>query len=425
MNTDFFVGVLDSYLENIKSLRIFIMSVEKIFREQRIAKIKQNKNDIALYILLINKKNPDFYKLTDHQIEILNNIKRDNIDFRIENNELVGFDFQNENDLLEFIESVDGYELTRKQMQLLYENSLITTIIYLESLETKLIQEFLVKYPEKIGIKKKSLTFEQITKLGSLEDARKFLIEKEVHDIMHDSFKDRQEFYEQKLNLNIEKIINDKKLMNGLVEAHYRRNLLVHNEGRVNSLYVTNVDNSLLGNTVINSKLSVSKKYLNNSIDIAERYGVLITIALWRKIDKNNNLERVNFLHELSMSHLHKENWKLAEVYNQAILSEDGLSETDQLVAQLNYWQSIKWAGNFDSIQSSVLNEDYSAKSKQYHLGLLALQDKVEDFFKMLPKYCPSEIMSIDDLENWPIFREIRKNEFYKEFIEKIDVVTK
>lgn len=73
-----------------------------------------------------------------------------------------------------------------EQARLLNETSLITISNVFESLISNLIS-FLVIKDESVKIQEKTLTFKQIEELGGLEEAKDYLIEKTVEDIMRGS----------------------------------------------------------------------------------------------------------------------------------------------------------------------------------------------------------------------------------------------
>jgi hypothetical protein len=89
-----------------------------------------------------------------------------------------------------------------------------------------------------------------------------------------------------------------------------------------------------------------------------------------------------------------------------------------------NYWQCKKWLGEFESIKDEVNKADCSALSCEYRLSLLALQDNYSEFFKLLPEACPGQL-DLNSLKEWPIFRKIREQKEYEEFITKAEANNK
>lgn len=75
---------------------------------------------------------------------------------------------------------------------------------------------------------------------------------------------------------------------------------------------------------------------------------------------------------------------------------------------ELNYWQSVKWQGRFEGIRKQAEQADLSAKDPLYQLAQLALLNENEAFFSLLPDVLASRKLSIENLNEWPIFREMR-----------------
>ena len=94
-------------------------------------------------------------------------------------------------------------------------------------------------------------------------------------------------------------------------------------------------------------------------------------------------------------------------------------SEKSQMYGQLNYWQSVKWQGRFEDVRKEVERADFSAKDPLYQLALLALDNKNERFFSLLPVVPRSEKLTLKDLKAWPIFREMREDPTYPSFLPK------
>ena len=62
---------------------------------------------------------------------------------------------------------------------------------------------------------------------------------------------------------------------------------------------------------------------------------------------------------------------------------------------------------------------DMSAKSQRFQLGWLALCEKADGFFPLLPKVIKSKQFFKEELRDFPIFEEIRKDTRCKKFLPK------
>jgi hypothetical protein len=102
-------------------------------------------------------------------------------------------------------------------------------------------------------------------------------------------------------------------------------------------------------------------------------------------------------------------------------MNDKKLPEKYLLIAEMNYWQSLKWQGRFDEIKDHVEGADLSAKDEMFQLARFALLDKITEFYDLLPKVLESGKLTQADLKTWPIFREMRNDSKYEQY--QIDVI--
>ena len=95
-------------------------------------------------------------------------------------------------------------------------------------------------------------------------------------------------------------------------------------------------------------------------------------------------------------------------------MKDKRMTEELRLVANFNYWQSLKWQGKFEEIEAEVAEADFSAKQLKFKLGQAALLDQEERFFELLPQVLESSEITRADLFGWPLFRAIRSSERFR-----------
>jgi hypothetical protein len=93
-----------------------------------------------------------------------------------------------------------------------------------------------------------------------------------------------------------------------LTEVFQRRNIIIHNGGRVNSIYISKVHPSLRKDLPLNAELLVSPQYLAQSIDILELNMILICAELWEKVSPEDRARR-EILNSAALDHLKQERW--------------------------------------------------------------------------------------------------------------------
>lgn len=306
------------------------------------------------------------------------------------------------------------YSKTEKQKELLYKSSLINLTSTVELFLSQLLHFYFDRFPDAVGSEIKFFSLDDLKSLGSIEDAKKHLIESKVEAVLRESLEEWLRFWKErvKLSMGYMDTVRDQ-----LIEVYQRRNLLIHNGGRVNSIYLSKVAPTLRENLARDQLLSVKPGYLNKTLDLFELNFVLIAAELWKKLDPKDE-ERPDTLTGIVYSHLLNERWDIAEGLSYFQMGDKQTSEKSQIYGQLNYWQSVKWLDRFEEIQREVEQADFSAKDPLYQLALLALKNETEELLSLLPIVLRSGKLTIEDFNTWPIFREMRKADAYRSFIE-------
>ncbi len=154
---------------------------------------------------------------------------------------------------------------------------------------------------------------------------------------------------------------------------------------------------------------------MNKAINTLERIGLMIALNIWKNEEKKST-ERPDYISEIAFEYLENEQWLIAKHLYKFILSEQSATSALKLQSQMNYWQSMKWSGEYDEIKGEIIKQDFSDKQELFQLCLFAIKDEYEQFFKLLPSLIPNAL-SIDSLKTWPIFKEIRNLSEYDDFI--------
>jgi hypothetical protein len=319
-----------------------------------------------------------------------------------------------------FQRTMNELVLTGRQIPMIFTSSLINLAVYFELLSTKLIQERLQANPKAMNIEQKSLTISEIEEIGSFEEAKNYLIEQEVVNLMHNGFKNWLSYFEKRMKIDLDRLKEDIEQVN---EIFCRRHLFVHNDGIVSNIYLTRVDKKLREDISLGDRLSVDETYFVDALNLLKRFGLILALETWKRQEKNSE-ERVNFLLEYIFELMLKEEWGLVNHLCEFTLNENNIRESAKWVAKINYWLSLKKQGQFEEIKDDIERADLSALSNEFQLCRLALLDKKEEFFTLLEQVYPHAI-NLGDLEEWPIFNEIRCEKAYEDFINKNETQTK
>lgn len=298
----------------------------------------------------------------------------------------------------------NGLNSGLEHKRLLYTNSLISLVSAAEWFLSQIFHEQLSRFPSAIGEKDKIFSLAELKDFSSIQDAYDYYIEKKVEDILRGSFSDWVAALKSKLNLSLTYLepVHEK-----LVEVCQRRNVFVHNAGKVNAIYLNRVDASLTEGMSVGDVIGVSEEYLDRAINLMEGNFVLIAAEAWKKLEPSNE-DRSRVLIRLAYDHIVAERYDVAEPLCAFTMREKGLKEHDVLVATINRWQCFKWSNNFDEVRDEVSRADFSAKDAQFQLARAALLDDESSFCGLLKKVAGSGNLPRNEFEAWPLFREMR-----------------
>jgi hypothetical protein len=301
-----------------------------------------------------------------------------------------------------------------KQRKLLYQDALINLLSATEWFVADLLQVCFAKYPESAGIEGKQLTFEELRGLGSLDEARKYLVDAKIESILRGSIESWIDDYKKIASIQDRARLPD-SILHRLVEASQRRNLVVHSAGIVNSIYMSRVHESLRERLTIGQEYIVGRKYLFDTLNLFEQAFVLLGAAYWKKQDRGDT-RRANFMNELTVKHVEAGRYQLAEALSDfSRCDAKEIPEAGFLSGQLNYWQCLKWQGRYDEIRREIESADFSAKDDIFCIARLVLLDDFAAALTLLRRALDSGKVDQDAL-NWPIFKELRKQGDFKRF---------
>lgn len=426
------------FSENINALRDFVETVELFLLQKKyedqithklgfgVLEVIRDADDARRRIQKIEElqgKSPDviFQMYSEESEKFQRKLK----DLLGEGLKIKIIKFDKDNILVEFdppaednhstIKAAISLKKSVKRDELLYQNSLLNLIGIGEWVLCQILRLHFSKFPDAVGVDEKFFSLKNLQEIGSIEDARKCIIDSKIENIMRGSFEDWMKFFKEHVKLSMAYLKDEEK---SLKEVFQRRNLLVHNGGVVNAIYVAKVPPALREGLVIGEKIGVNKAYLSNVINLFEKFLILIGSELWKKLEPENE-KRSDLLKKISFDHLVKERWSEAESLSYFMKEDKRTPERDQIIGQINYWQAIKWQGRYDEIRKDVERSDFSAKDELFQIFHLALINKVEEFFIKLPKVMEAEKLEYNDLDKWPIFRDIRTHDKYKQFHEQ------
>jgi hypothetical protein len=119
--------------------------------------------------------------------------------------------------------------------KLVLRSFVISLISQYDSFLGRLIRALFLIHPDSLNISEKNITFSQLQTFESIQDAREYIIEKEVETVLRKSHAEQYDWLEKKFDIKLHEGLN---VWPKFIELTERRNLFIHNSGVVNSQYL-------------------------------------------------------------------------------------------------------------------------------------------------------------------------------------------
>ncbi|MDD2229405.1 MAG: hypothetical protein PHY48_08340 [Candidatus Cloacimonetes bacterium] len=286
----------------------------------------------------------------------------------------------------------------------IYKSTFINLITTVEFYITKLFHAHYNKYPEAAELSKKTLTYEELNDMGSIEAATKYLIDHKIDKILKDGTEAWIGEFENKIKLELKYV---KPVLYKVTELFQRRNLLVHNMGIIDARYWGKVDKCFKERMNKGDTLSIDEEYLNDSINLLNETFISIAVELWLK-DIVNEDGRMIVLNKLIDSFMRDERFSIVEELSKLILLDKNVSQYEKNLALLNKLWSIKEQGDVLVIQKELQGLDFTEDDIKLQVYLLAIKDDFDGI---------SNILEIGIIDKKIEINEIMEIHFLSEYI--------
>jgi hypothetical protein len=253
----------------------------------------------------------------------------------------------------------------------------------------------------------------QLTEFQSLEDARDFVLEKELENLLRRSHTEQFEWLEKKFDIPLRK---DLSIWPQFVEVTERRNLFVHTDGVVSSQYVSNCRS---GNVDLDKKvvpglrLRVSPDYFATAHKTLYEIGVKLAQVLWRKNAPTETEQADRSLVTVTYDLLVDGKLQLAQAlldFADTTLARRHATERDRLMFLVNRAQSYYLAGDKARCSEILATQDWSAADDAFRLAHAVLSEKFDAAAKIMVRIGKVSYPHKADYLHWPLFTEFRKS---------------
>ena len=281
------------------------------------------------------------------------------------------------------------------------------------------IRALLLVKPEILSASERSLTFSQLVQFGSVEDAREFIIEKEVETVLRKSHTEQFDWLESKFNIKLRQGLD---VWPEFVEVTERRNLFVHNRGLVSNQYLDVCRKQKVAFERVprvGEELQVLPEYFNAAYEAILEIGIKLAHVLWRKVLPSDREAADDSLNEIVLDLLVEERFSIAcRMLDFATALPHHSSEKSRLIFVINRAQAYKWSGDVETTKQILSEEDWSATSHEFSLAEAVLLDDFATADDVVKSIGANGGLTKQYYREWPLFREYRKSENFQRIFE-------
>ncbi|QXP60869.1 hypothetical protein [Olleya sp. HaHaR_3_96] len=308
-----------------------------------------------------------------------------------------------------------NFEISELASKIIPESLFVSLISQYDAFLNKLLRELFKIRPEYINQSERELTFSELVKFESIEDAKEYIIEKEIESILRKNHIEQFDYLEKKINIPLRKNL---PVWSTFIEITQRRNLFVHCDGIVSSQYlkVCRDNNCEIGEAKLNERLDTKIEYFISAYKCLYELATKLTHTIWRKLlpDDIKNADRS--LNDTCFDLLSSEHFKLADILlefgcNQKNHFNDSLKNVFVINQSLSkYLQNEK-----EKAKLIIGSMDWSASSDDFKLAHLVLTEDFENCYKLMSKIGKNGEVDKENYKTWPLFSELRKESKFKE----------
>lgn len=335
-------------------------------------------------------------------------------------NETTRLDFKHLNKYLDLDKKAQNSILAERLIQ---RNFIVSLVSQFDAYVGSLIRKIFILKPELLNGSERNLTFSKLSEYKSIDEAKEYIIEKEIESVLRDSHYNQFKWLENKLNMTLTK---DLPSFSDFIEITERRNLFVHSNGIVSSQYLSVCKkHNYSFETIITTgeEMIVNEKYFTKAYHILFEIGTKLSQVIWRKLLPSDLENADTSLNKIIYRLLQRKEYKLSinlSDFATTTLKKHGSQET-KLVFNVNKAQSYKWDGQDDKCRKMMTNMDWSAMSDKFKLSKAILLDEYNIVYKLMRKIgVDYDEMPQEAYKEWPLFNKIRQEEDFKKIYKEI-----
>jgi hypothetical protein len=289
---------------------------------------------------------------------------------------------------------------------------LVALVSRFDAFVAEVARELLLVFPDRLG--KKSITYAEAAKFGSIKELQEKIIEDEVDQRMRESHKEQIEFLSSLANVPLGS--DEPELLKRFVELTERRNCHIHFNGRVSPQYRrvcsgcgVKLDPALKDG----ARLNVTINYFRSARRVLSELAFKIAQTVVRKnFDKSQGTAEMH-LNVIGLAFLNQHRWTEALMvfdYAANLRGNWAGSESDRRNNIINKAQALIGLEKTEEAMRVIDSGDWSASHPKYLMAIHLLKREFSEAEKLMPTADFSE----SDYRDLPIFESFRQTEQFK-----------
>lgn len=322
-----------------------------------------------------------------------------------------------------FLELNEKVDTTSLAYRLLPVNFVVSFVSQYDAYLGQLIRTMFKIKPELLNSSEKSIQLTELSSFESIEEAKEFIIEKEVESVLRESHLKHFKWIEGKLSIPLRK---DLPSFSDFIEVTERRNLFVHCNGIISRQYIDNCKDEKvidIEKAEIGQKLNADPRYYQKCYTVLFEIGVKLGQVIWRKLQPDKIEDADKHLNNVCYELLIKGHNKLA--LNLLTFATETLKKhhDHEMLCILTINQSLAHylSGKKEVAKKILGNHDWSATSDKFKLATAVLKEEFESAIKLMKVIGDTnDHVNKDAYREWPLFRTFRKRDDFKNAYKEI-----
>lgn len=365
------------------------------------------RDTIPMTILLLSPYNK---KAIDDFVNFLKNNVKEIEDDNVKKKILI-----NSNDLKLFETLEKNASISSLASKIIPESLFVSLISQYDAFLNRLLRVIFEIKPEILNNSERNLTFSQLVEMETINDAREYIIEKEIDTVLRKSHAEQFDYLEKLIGI---KLRENLPIWPTFIEVTERRNLLVHCDGVVSNQYIKNCNEHKckIENVKIGDRLGADHKYFTTAYICLYEIATKLTHTIWRKYLISDLKMADVVLNEVCFNLINTKSFELADILLEfSCTQKKHFNDSTKNIFIINRALSKYLQEKKEEAKQFLDIKDWSASSDVFKLAYAVLSDDFGSAYEIMTKIGDKGEVDNSDYKQWPLFTEIRKEDKFKE----------